>query len=161
MLGREETWFHKNRGFILGFSVVIVVLNIALFLLVPLEKVVSIDAAAPEFSAVDEAFRTEHTVQLDGTIISRSFQPDTFEGTLCVDGASAGLNGTRENGVWKFTWDGAQNDQILDLRGDRELTNLVILFSAEADGIRFLSVRADNRTAALHQRNEYYPELAK
>ena len=28
MLGREENWFQRNRGFILGFAIAVVVLNI-------------------------------------------------------------------------------------------------------------------------------------
>ena len=30
MLGKEENWFQKNRGFILGFAVVVLVLNVVL-----------------------------------------------------------------------------------------------------------------------------------
>lgn len=39
MLGREENWFQRNRSFILGFAIAVVVLNIVFAVILPSKKI--------------------------------------------------------------------------------------------------------------------------
>lgn len=68
MLGKEENWFQKNRGFILGFAVVVLVLNVVLALLLPSQKTVTFDGAVTEYAVQDESFSRAHTLRLEGVL---------------------------------------------------------------------------------------------
>lgn len=50
MLGREENWFQRNRSFILGFAIAVVVLNIVFAVLLPSEKSVSFEGTPMEYA---------------------------------------------------------------------------------------------------------------
>ena len=97
--------FGRHRNLIFGFAVVILILNIALFVLVPQQTPVEINETVTEYAADDENFAVEHTVQLTGTLTKSMIAKNTFEGTIWmsdVDGLDAplGVHLTREDGRW-------------------------------------------------------------
>ena len=166
MLGKEENWFQKHRGFILGFAIAVVLLNIALFILLPSETAVVSSGTGVEYSTADEAFAAEHEVQLSGTLVKAAFRPSAFAGELHIDGAAWALYGTHDESGWKMEIQPSEQGSsdpgcaLLDVRGDRDLTTVVLLLEGDgADDVRFLSLAAGNRAAALRQLQSRYPEI--
>ena len=53
MLGREENWFQRNRSFILGFAIAVVVLNIVFAVILPSKKSVSFEGKPVEYAMED------------------------------------------------------------------------------------------------------------
>lgn len=161
MLGKKESWFHRNRGFILGFALVVAVLNIALLIAMPTESAVHFAGEVQEYTVLDESPVCSHTVELTGTLTSRTFRPTEFAGTLCLDGAEWGLAGARADGVWELAVtapeNGADAPQILAVRGDREMTSVVVLLE-KGENAHFLSLYAGNRAAALRGFETYYAD---
>ena len=166
MLGKEENWFQKHRGFILGFAIAVVLLNIVLFILLPSETAVVSNGTGTEYSTSDAALATEHEVQLTGTLIKAAFRPSAFAGELHIDGDAWSLYGTHDESGWSMELqpteqsDGNAECTLLDVRGDRDLTTVVLLLEGDgADDVRFLAFSAGNRTAALRQLQSWYPEF--
>lgn len=160
MLGKKETWFHRNRGFILGFAIVVVVLNILLALALPTQTQVLFDGEAQEYSIQDESVQTAHTVRLEGTLSTRAFRSTQFEGTLTLDGETWTLQGERMDGAWALALQPAAGTQrqLLAVRGDRELNSPVLLLE-DGEEIRFLSLRAGNRVVAVRNFESYYHDI--
>lgn len=161
MLGKKESWFQRNRGFILGFAVVVAVLNIALFIAMPTQSAVRFAGEAQEYAVLDETFVREHSVELEGTLTSRTFRPTEFAGTLCLDGTEWNLVGARADGVWELGVTapelGADAPKVLAVRGDRELTSVVVLLE-EGEDARFISLHAGNRVAAMRNFETYFAD---
>ena len=162
MLGREENWFQRNRGFILGFAIAVVVLNIVFALLLPSEKSVSFEGMPMEYAVEDEAFETAHSVRLDGTLTSRALRPTELSGMLEIDGAAWKLSGAHENGAWEITLeaqssaDAESGFRLNAVSGDREM-NTVVLLSETAEGeTHFISLHAGSRMAALRNYQDYF-----
>ena len=179
MLGRKETWFHRNRGFVLGFAAVVVLLNIALYILLPSETPVLSSGTGVEYSTADEAFAASHEVELKGVLTKRSFRPSTFEGEVRIDGAVWTRRGTHDTDGWSMELQSAAQSvgenalTLLDVRGALKLEAPVLLVaSGEADravqsepalknGTHFISLTAGSRAVALRQFRNAYPELAE
>ena len=167
MLGKEENWIQKHKGFVLGFAVVILVLNVALALLLPSQSSVAFDASGVEYAFADESFSAEHTVRLNGTLTSRSFRPTLFEGTLCVDGAVWALSGEHAADGWELQLlaqnqtSGEAAPVVADVRADREWNTVVLRLAVPASDadFRFISLYAGNRTAAVRSFQEYYEDI--
>lgn len=161
MLGREENWFQRNRGFILGFAIVVVVLNIVFSVLLPSEEAVSFEGTPMEYVLEDEAFETAHSVRLDGTRTCRAFRPTELAGTLEIDGAAWKLSGVHENGVWEIKAEAQSNTgaesgfRLKAVSGDRELNTVVLLAETEDGMTHFISLYASTRTAALRNYLDY------
>lgn len=160
MLGKKETWFHRNRGFILGFAIVVVVLNILLALALPTQTQILFDGEAQEYSIQDETAQTEHTVHLEGTLSTRAFRSTQFEGTLTLDGETWTLQGERADGEWALSLQPSAGTQgkLLAVRGDRELSSPVLLLE-NGEEIRFLALHAGNRVAAVRSFESYYSDI--
>ena len=155
MLGREENWFQRNRGFILGFAIAVVVLNIVFAVLLPSEKSVSFEGTPVEYAMEDETFEVAHI------IASRALRPTEHAGTLEIDGAAWKLSGVHENGAWEIKAEaqssaGAESGfRVKAISGDREL-NTVILLAETAEGeTHFIFLHAVSRTAALRNCQDY------
>lgn len=161
MLGREENWFQRNRGFILGFAIAVVVLNIVFAVLLPSEKAVSFEGTLMEYALEDETFETAHSVCLDGTLTSRAFRPTEFDGTLDVDGTVWALHGVHENGAWKMALDpqtnaGAQSAfRLKAVSGDRDMNTVVLCVESLTGETHFISLHASTRAAALRNYQDY------
>ena len=127
MLGREENWFQRNRGFILGFAIAVVVLNIVFAVILPSKKSVSFEGTPVEYAMEDETFEVAHCVRMDGILTSRAFRPTELAGTLEIDGAAWLLSGVHENGAWEIKAEaqssaGAESGfRVKAISGDREL----------------------------------------
>lgn len=162
MLGREENWFQRNRGFILGFAIAVVVLNIVFAVLLPSDKAVSFEGTPMEYAVEDETFETAHSVRLDGTLTSRAFRPTEFNGTLEIDGAAWKLSGVHENGVWAIKLEAQSNSggesgfRLKAVSGDRELNTVVLLAETVEAETHFISLHAGSRTVALRNYQNYF-----
>ena len=166
MLGKEENWFQRHRGFILGFAIAVVLLNIVLFILLPSETAVVSNGTGMEYSTGDASFAAGHEVQLTGTLIKAAFRPSAFAGELHIDGDAWSLYGTHDESGWRMELQPSEQNNgnaectLLDVRGDRDLTEIVLLLEGGgADDVRFLTLSAGNRTAALRQLQSWYPEI--
>lgn len=161
MLGREENWFQRNRSFILGFAIAVVVLNIVFAVILPSKKSVSFEGKPVEYAMEDETFEVAHCVRMDGILTSRAFRPTELAGTLEIDGAAWLLSGVHENGAWEIkaeaqsSADAESGFRVKAISGDREL-NTVILLAETAEGeTHFISLHAGSRTAALRNCQDY------
>ena len=174
--------FGRHRNLIFGFAVVILILNIALFVLVPQQTPVEINETVTEYAADDEAFAAEHTLQLTGTLTKSMIAKNTFEGTIWMSGvdgldAPLGVHLTREDGRWSgyFTDadgqpEGASSD-LAEINAGKDFDDIVITFwdaraqkedggisaSYDAGTAHFAAVGAANRRVALTLFRSYYP----
>jgi len=174
--------FGRHRNLIFGFAVVILILNIALFVLVPQQTPVEINETVTEYAADDENFAVEHTVQLTGTLTKSMIAKNTFEGTIWmsdVDGLDAplGVHLTREDGRWHgyFTDESGQpqgaSSDLAEINAGKDFDDIVITFwdareqkedggisaSYDAGAAHFAAVGAANRRVALTLFRSYYP----
>lgn len=162
MLGREENWLQRNRGFILGFAIAVVVLNIVFAVLLPSEKSVSFEGTPMEYAVEDEAFEIVRSVRLDAVLTSRAFRTTELAGTLEIDGAAWKLSGVHENGAWAIkleaqsSADAESGFRLKAVSGDRELNTVVLLAETENGTTHFISFYAGTRTAALRNYQDYY-----
>lgn len=162
MLGREENWFQRNRGFILGFAIAVVVLNIVFAVLLPSKKSVSFEGTPMEYAVEDEVFETARSVRLDGTLTSRAFRPTELAATLEIDGAAWKLSGVHENGAWAIkleaqsSADAERGFRLKAVSGDRELNTVVLLAETAEGEAHFISLHAGSRTAALRNYQDYF-----
>ncbi len=157
MLGKEENWFQKNRGFILGFAVVVLVLNVVLALLLPSQKTVTFDGAVTEYAVQDESFSRAHTLRLEGVLTARAFHPTFFYGSMELDGTKWKLTGEHGSDGWQLEI--AQTEGTLHLaevQAERDWSTVVLLLAEEGEtDVHFISVHAGNRTAALRSFQSY------
>lgn len=162
MLGREENWFQRNRGFILGFAIAVVVLNIVFAVLLPSEKSAFFEGTPMEYAVEDEVFETARSVRLDGTLTSRAFRPTELSGTLEIDGAAWKLSGVHENGAWEIKAEAQSSAEaesgfrLKAVCGDRELNTVVLLAETAEGETHFISLHAASRTAALRNYQDYF-----
>lgn len=157
MLGKEENWFQKNRGFILGFAVVVLVLNVVLALLLPSQKAVTFDGAVTEYAVQDESFSRAHTLRLEGVLTARAFHPTFFYGSMELDGAKWKLTGEHGSDGWQLEI--AQTEGTLHLaevQAERDWSTVVLLLAEDGEtDVHFISVHVGNRTAALRSLQSY------
>lgn len=143
MLGKEENWFQKNRGFILGFAVVVLVLNVVLALLLPSQKTVTFDGAVTEYAVQDESFSRAHTLRLEGVLTARAFHPTFFYGSMELDGTKWKLTGEHGSDGWQLEI--AQTEGTLHLaevQAERDWSTVVLLLAEDGERtcILFLSM---------------------
>lgn len=174
--------FGRHRNLIFGFAVVILILNIALFVLVPQQTPIEINETVTEYAADDESFAVEHTLQLTGTLTKSMIAKNTFEGTIWMSGVDGldtplAMHLTREDGRWSgyFTDEhgqptGASSD-LAEINAGKNFDDIVIIFwdtreqkedggisaSFDAATAHFAAVGAANRRVALTLFRSYYP----
>ncbi len=162
MLGKEENWLQKHKGFVFGFAVVVLLLNVVLAMLLPSQKAVAFDGSAAEYAVQDETLAVSHAVSLEGTLTARSFRPTLFDGTLRIDGAAWTLTGEHDSEGWHIRITPAQPDgalQVTEVQADRDWSTVVLLLgeSGEEDAAdtHFISLHAGSRAAALRNIQSY------
>ena len=170
-MGEEkQNWFQKHRGFIFGFAVVVLILNILIFLLVPSQSAVAWEKTAAEYSLTDESPEQTHTLQLEGTLTTGVLTGSSFSGTLTLDGVSLRYSARRENGRWDGAFSDASGQTLAQARfgelcvsalnADKSFQTPVLLLAAGTDEVRFLVPGAKTRLAALQQIYQQFPEYS-
>ena len=177
MNNRDENWFSRNRKFIFGFALVMLVLNIVVAMLVPRQTPVSWSGEATEYAVDDETFAEPRTVVLEGTLTSSVIGGACFDGTLTISGYDE-LDGMtlhleRKNKRWQGNFNTAAGQPMTtvvhELYGTKNFESLVLdLWTSieEADDGRMhyefdlpaahiLALGADSRQAALRRYQSY------
>lgn len=169
MRNENRNWFSRNRGFVFGFAVAILLLNLVIFALVPQQTSIFFDETVMEYWLEDETVAIPHTVQLTGTLSQSMFSKPVFDGTLCVSGIDAlaspvRLQLTRKDGRWdaNFYDDNGQalvpaQYGLASLDADKELAEPVLCLLPNTQHTGFLAPGALNRTVALTRLYSYYP----
>lgn len=144
------------------FSIVVVVLNILFAIAMPSNTAVLFEGETQEYSVADADVAIAHTVRLEGTLTTKSFRPTEFEGQLTLDGMTWVLCGIRTDEVWSMELTAPESlekdaPRILEVRGNRELTSVTVRLEGE-EGLRFLSLHAGNRAAALRSFQTYFED---
>ena len=180
---RENNWFVKNRGFVFGFSVVLVVLLAIITMLLPQQSAYSWTGKVTEYAVDDENFAETRTVALEGTVTSSVIGGTRFDGTLTISGYDElddlTLHLQRKNKRWEGNFNTAAGQPtttiVHEIYGTKEFTDLVIdlwtTVEETADGrvhygmdfpsAHFLALDKTTRTAALRQYLEYVPFAQK
>jgi len=169
----QQTWLQKNRIYLWGVAVVLVILYIVAFLITPTETAVDYSGQAAAYSASDESWSQTRAVELHGTLTKYVIGKDSFRGTLTVSGVE-GLDGTltlamtRENGRWTggFETAGGQPARtgVYGVGADRDFRNVAVALreDGQMDGgfdagtAVFLAPGASGRYAALALFREYW-----
>jgi hypothetical protein len=177
-MNHEETWLQRNRIYLWGIAVVLVVLYIIAFLVTPTETPVDYSGAVTAYSVQDEAWEETRQVELHGTLTQYVIGKDSFSGTLSVSD-TPGLDGemalslTRTKGRWEgsFHTDAGEpvTTGVYAVGADKDFGNIAIAFftsyektgntvqaSFTADEASFLAPDAVNRYAALTRFREYW-----
>lgn len=171
------TWFGKNRRFIFGFAVVILVLNLVILVLMPQQTAVRYTGTETAYDPQDESFAEEHTVTIDGTLTKSIFGKPQFLGTFYIDGVERlteelMLELTREDGRWNGSFRDAAGQAmtvgIADIEADKNFGDIIVIFwdrfeesgdrvmaSADPENARFLCVGAKSRYQAVYRQQEY------
>ena len=173
MNNRDENWFSRNRKFIFGFALVMLVLNIVVAMLVPRQTPVSWSGETTEYAVDDETFAEPRTVVLEGTLTSSVIGGACFDGTLTISGYDElddmTLHLERKNKRWQGNFNTAAGQPMTtvvhELYGTKNFESLVLdLWTSieEADDGRMhyefdlpaahiLALGADSRQAALRR----------
>lgn len=168
---RQENWFSRHRTFIFGFAVVIVLLNLALFLLVPQQRAIVWEGEATEYAVDAEDFAELRTVKLDAVLTTSILGGTSLDGTLTISGH--GLTETpfhleRQNRRWVGSFRDASGQprttEVHEIYSTKELETIVIDFWTHFDqtdtqttaalnpeSAHFLALDATSRQAALRQ----------
>lgn len=174
---RGITWFGRNRGFIFGFAVVILVLNLVILVLAPQQTPIRYTGTETAYDPQDESFAEEHTVIIDGTLTKSVFGKPQFQGTFYIDGVEQltedmTLELTRENGRWNGGFlDGPRlvmTVGIADIEADKNFGDIIVVFwdrfeesgdhvmaAVDPENARFLCVGAKSRYQAIYRQQEY------
>lgn len=174
---RGITWFGRNRGFIFGFAVVILVLNLVILALTPQQTPIRYTGMETAYDPQDESFAEEHTVTIDGTLTKSMFGKPQFLGTFYVDGVERltedmTLELTRENGRWNGGFRDAVGRfvtvGIADMEADKNFGDMIVIFwdrfeqsgdqvraAVDPENARFLCVGAKSRYQAIYRQQEY------
>ena len=169
MREREENFFTKHQKLIFCLAIIVLLLNIALYFLVPQQKSVQFSDTATEYSLTDNSFAREHKVEIDGYFMDSIVLGDTFTGTFVIEGLqgteredNAGL--LQDGRIWRVVSQN-ENEQSADpdaaaVRYDKE--NNVWLISLR-DPDHFLVIGIPTRQAACWRYAEafgldYQPE---
>ncbi len=141
----SENWFAKHRNLVFGAAVVVLILNLALLLVTPNVKVVTIEEETPEYCTEDLTAGITHTLMLNGTLRRTVFSAATFVGTLSIDGSEPfTLQFVRRDGSWAGKIpDSAPVSAVFAGKGFDE----IVLILAD-DTTRFLAPGAVNARAA-------------
>lgn len=168
----KETWFHRNRGFLMGFCIIVVILNIVIWLVVPTQTPYQKSGTVTEYKLDDEAYAVERAYRIDGTITRAAFGKPEFDGTFYVEGMDGleedmTLTLTREDGLWRGSYRDAAGQllstAVMDIEADKNFENIAVMvgdYSREGDQVtvtapldaaRFFCIDAENRTAAVYR----------
>ena len=177
MNNRDENWFSRNRKFIFGFALVMLVLNIVVAMLLPSQTPVSWSGETTEYAVDDETFAEPRTVVLEGTLTSSVIGGTRFDGTLTISGYDE-LDGMtvhleRKNKRWQGNFNTAAGQPVTtvvhEIYGTKDFENLILdLWTSveEADDGRMhyefdlpaahvLAFGVDTRMAALRRYQSY------
>ena len=183
MNNRDENWFSRNRKFIFGFALVMLVLNIVVAMLVPRQTPVSWSGEATEYAVDDETFAELRTVVLEGTLTSSMIGGTRFDGTLTISGYDE-LDGLtlhlkrkdkRWEGYFASSYGQATTTAVHELYGDKELSSVMLDFwtsieetedgrlhySMDFEAAHFLALGSVTRSVALREYQNYVPFAQK
>jgi len=140
---QEKSWLERNRNIIMGFAVVVLVLNIALFLIVPSQTTVSYAGTYPVYGS-----DTDADLVLSGEIMKTPFSDAVFTGTVSVSGFAAlsspvSLTLTRTDGAWEGQSAEGKETSLLCIAAGKDFADPVIVLSEKAEGSGSLSCTFD------------------
>ena len=183
MNNRDENWFSRNRKFIFGFALVMLVLNIVVAMLLPSQTPVSWSGETTEYAVDDETFAEPRTVVLEGTLTSSVIGGACFDGTLTISGYDE-LDGMtfhlkRKNKRWvgyfASSYGQATTTAVHELYGDKELSSVMldfwtsiegteggnVYYSMDFEAAHFLALGSVTRSVALREYQNYVPFAQK
>ena len=177
MNNRDENWFSRNRKFIFGFALVMLVLNIVVAMLLPSQTPVSWSGETTEYAVDDETFAEPRTVVLEGTLTSSVIGGTRFDGTLTISGYDELDEMTfhlkRKNKRWvgyfASSYGQATTTAVHELYGDKELSSVMldfwtsiegteggnVYYSIDFEAAHFLALGSVTRSVALREYQNY------
>lgn len=165
MQEREENFFTRNRKLIFYAAIIVLLLNVAVYFLVPQQKTVKYSGVVTEYSLTDSSFAAEHEAQIDGYFMNSIVLGDTFTGTFAVEGVQGAEPADKaellqDGRLWQVRSQDGAAAEISGVRYDRE--NGVWLISLR-DPDHFIAIGISGRPAACWRYAEafglhYQPE---
>ena len=176
---KEKSWFQRHNTFFFVLALVVLVLNLVIWIFVPLKGTLRLETTAMEYSVSDESYAKERKIVIDGLLTQSVIYPDTFVGKFDIifeedePAQDLTVHLTRKDGKWQGHYEDAYGQAIttrvydIEATKDFEKFTIALLTKYEKQGdtltagfdpdnATFIAIGAESRVQALAQYRSFF-----